>query len=140
VDAPLDPTLIDRFPSISFYSLIQSNGQNVDAGVTNLASLNGVVVEYTYGGIVSSALGRAGAMPATSTYGPVDADTILPDWTPGEICGQVLAVAATLGPVIVEEVVAAGCEPGWDSYCDPGCAATVGDTVERLDPVGLING
>lgn len=142
VDSPLDPTLIDRFPSISFYALIQTNGKKVDAGVTDLASIDGVVVEYTQNGVIAAALGRSSPAIATSQYGPVSIDSEAPlmEWTPGQICGQVTAVAATMGPVIVEEVVAAGCEDGWDSFCDPGCSATVGDTVERIDPVALING
>lgn len=139
VDSPLDPTLLLRFPSISFYSLIQSNGKKVDAGVTDLALIDGVVVEYTSGGMLAAAVGRGSFAPAASFYGPVDSSAIL-EWTPGEICGQTTAVAATLGAVIIEEVVDAGCEPGWDSYCDPGCAATVGETLQRLDPVALING
>lgn len=140
VDSPLDPTLLERFPSISFYALISANGQKVDAGVTDLALIEGVVVEYTHGGVIAGAVGRAGTSSAIGQYGPVVADLPVPEWTPGEICGQVTAVAATMGPVIVEEVVSAGCEPGWDSFCDPGCDATVGDTVERIDPVALING
>lgn len=140
VDSPLEPTLLERFDSISFYSVIQSNGKKVDAGATDLALIDGVVVEYTVGNIISSTPGRAsGPMPAFGTYGPVDADAVL-EWTPGEICGQTMAVAATMGPVIVEEVVDAACEPGWDSYCDPGCAATVGETQQRLDPAALIIG
>jgi len=51
-----------------------------------------------------------------------------------------MMVAATIGPVIVQEVVDAGCEEGWDAYCDPGCAATIGTTVETLDPGALIGG
>ena len=141
VDSPLDPTLLERFPSISFYALITSNGKKVDAGVTDMALVDGVVVEYTKGGVISASLGRAGnAQVSTSFYGPVDADAPILEWTPGEICGQITAVAATMGPIVVEEVVSANCEPGWDSYCDPGCSATVGDTVERIDPVALING
>jgi hypothetical protein len=141
IDSPLDPTLLERFDSISFFSLISSNGKKVDAGVTDLALIDGIVVEYTAGSVLAAASGGAGgpSQAASSFYGPVDADSIL-EWTPGEICGQVTAVAATMGAVVVEEVVDAACEPGWDSYCDPGCAATVGDTLQRIDPVALING
>ena len=141
VDSPLDPTLLERFDSISFYALISSNGKKVDAGVTDLALMDGIVVEYTSGDIISSTVGGSSghSQASTSFYGPVDADSIL-EWTPGEICGQITAVAATMGPVIVEEVVDAACEPGWDSYCDPGCAASVGETLQRIDPVALING
>jgi len=141
IDSPIDQSLLERFPSISFFSLISSNGKKVDAGVTDLALIDGILVEYTHGSLISSATGGSTgpSQATTSFYGPVDADSIL-EWTPGEICGQVTAVAATMGPVIVEEVVDAACEPGWDSYCDPGCAATVGDTMERIDPVALING
>ena len=141
IDSPVDQSLLERFPSISFYSLISSNGKKVDAGVTDLALIDGVVVEYTHGSLISSSTGGSTgpSQATTSFYGPVDADSIL-EWAPGEICGQVTAVAATMGPVIVEEVVDAACEPGWDSYCDPGCAATVGDTLQRIDPVALING
>ena len=141
IDSPLDPTLLERFDSLSFYSLVSSNGKKVDAGVTDLALIDGIVVEYTAGSLIAAATGGAGgpSQAATSFYGPVDADSII-EWAPGEICGQVTAVAATMGPVIVEEVVDAACEPGWDSFCDPGCSATVGDTLERIDPLALING
>lgn len=140
VDSPLEPTLLERFDSISFYSLIKLNGVKVDAGVADMALIDGVVVEYTRGNLIASTPGRlAGPTPSFGVYGPVDADAIL-EWTPGEICGQTTAVQATLGPVIIEEVLDAGCEPGWDSFCDPGCSATVGETVQRLDPAALVFG
>lgn len=141
VDSPLDPLLLERFPSISFYSLIQSNGKKVDAGVTDLAVIKGVVVEYTAGSLIASGVGRGGSLSASSSsfYGPLDSDAVS-EWTPGEICGQVTAVAATQGAVVISEVVDAACEPGWDSSCDPGCAATVGETIQRIDALALING
>ena len=39
-----------------------------------------------------------------------------------------------------QEVVAAYCIEGWDGYCPPTCAASVGSTYSTLDPIGLIGG
>jgi hypothetical protein len=140
IDAPLDPLLLVRFGSLSFFTVISNTqGKKVSAGVANLALKHGVVVQYIPANTTSiAAMSSRSHSPApTSYYGPVNANAIL-EWTPGEICGQTTAVAATIGPVVVNEVVAAGCEAGWDSYCDPGCAATVGDTFNSVDPVALI--
>jgi len=137
IDAPLDPLLLVRFESLSFYSSIAVNGKKVGAGVVNLALKRGVEVEYIPSGILAVGVGRATL--SNSFYGPVDTNAVL-EWVPGEICGQTTAVAATMGPVIVEEVIEAACEPGWDSYCDPGCAASVGETIQSIDPAALIIG
>lgn len=139
IDAPLPPLLLERFGSLSFFTTIANEqGQKVSAGVANLALIQDVVVQYIPAGLSLAASSRPGQSTVpNSFYGPVDANAVL-EWTPGEICGQTTVIAATMGPVVVQEVVAAGCDPGWDSLCDPGCAATVGTTIQTVDPVALL--
>jgi len=49
-------------------------------------------------------------------------------------------VVRVVGAVVTQEVIAADCMPGWDTYCSPGCVNTVGNTIRSIDPAALIGG
>ena len=62
-------------------------------------------------------------------------------WSSGQVCSQTMATAGVSGAVVTQEVVSADCSSGWDSYCNGlACLATVGSTIQIIDPVGLIGG
>lgn len=146
ISADLPAMALDFFHAngrLSIAGVVKYGGGGVvaaDEGYFTQKSMNGHLGTYQW---IRNPAGINAPGPAS--YGiaaPIDggAVAVANDWTPGEICSQTTAVAATMGPVIVEEVIDAGCEPGWDSSCDPGCPATVGETMTRLDPVVLITG
>lgn len=58
----------------------------------------------------------------------------------GRICAQATMVVGVVGALVTQEVVEAGCVEGWDAYCTPGCAATIGMTIKSIDPAALIGG
>jgi hypothetical protein len=142
IDAALDARLVQRFGSLSFFTTLSSAGKIAGADVVNVFWKDGIVLEY----IVEPFTPLPGPVrPAQSSaglgrYEPIDPEAVPPDWTPDQICTQTMMVSASIGPVIVQEVVEAGCESGWDAYCDPACPATVGTTIETLDPGALIGG
>ena len=137
IDAPLDPQLVHRFGSLSFFTTLSHQGKVAAAGVVNIVSKHGLLLEYVVQ-VGPAPLG--GEPPSLGHYEPLDNEVVPKDWLAGQICMQSMVIAATVGPVIVQEVVEAECQSGWDAYCDPGCPATVGTTVETLDPGALLGG
>jgi hypothetical protein len=140
-DGTFDPLHVTRFGSLSLYVTVSSQGQVVAADAVNLIDRDGVIVEFRLLPVLGvSSSGQPGVSYVQGVYEPISSGAMPGEWRPGEICAQNLAIAGTLGPVIIQEVVSAACESGWDAYCDPACPATVGTTVEVLDPSGLIGG
>jgi hypothetical protein len=139
IDAPVDPLLVERFGSMSFFTSLANLGKVTDAAVVDLA-WKGLMLEYLVEKLPSALHGHQTGGISTARYEPIDPSAVPPDWVPNQICAQAMAVSASVGPVLIQEVIEADCESGWDSYCDPGCPATVGTTVETLDPGALIGG
>lgn len=77
---------------------------------------------------------------AGSLYLPLTSDPAPTTWVAEQICVQHTAPIGTSGNMIIEEIVASACESGWDAYCPPSCASSVGTTFESIDPVLLIGG
>ena len=75
-----------------------------------------------------------------NAYRPIRPSTSVPSNAMGEICAQTTVVVRVIGAVVTQEVVAADCVPGWETYCSPGCANTVGTTIRAVDPAALIGG
>ncbi len=140
IDGAVDPEHVYRFGSLSFYTTLAHGGPPLVAAVVNVADKDGVIVEYKVSGVAPLAQrGQSSAGTGTASYSPIDSE-VPSEWIPGQICAQTTAVAATLGPVIVQEVLQAGCEDGWDTFCDPNCSATAGTTIQTVDPAALIGG
>ena len=62
------------------------------------------------------------------------------DWKAGHVCHQTTQVVAVTGSVVTNEVVAAGCDQAWDTYCEADCEATVGSSYQTIDPGTLLGG
>ena len=133
---------------MSFYASLAEPGRSVaaSAATVDLSSVDGVVV-----------LSRTDGATRTSTGDYVslrqaDHDTIhrpippgggaeIPgSWTAGAVCVQSSTTVGASGALVTHEVIAASCEGGWDSYCQAGCANTVGSTFQTIDPLALIGG
>jgi hypothetical protein len=138
IDAPVDPLLVQRFGSLSFFTTLSNQGKVTNAGVVNVA-WKGLMLEYIVDPVPNAAPARHAGM-SIGRYEPIDPAAVPIDWVPDSICAQAMSIAASVGPVVIQEVIEADCEAGWDAFCDPACPATVGTTVESLDPGALIGG
>jgi hypothetical protein len=61
-------------------------------------------------------------------------------WEPGQVCFQHSSTVGTDGASVLNEVTSAGCVAGWDGFCPPSCASSVGSTYRTVDPLVLIGG
>jgi hypothetical protein len=117
----------------------------ISADATNLASVDGVVVEQ-YLTSINSAPPNISPVYGTKTagvYQPLGGTSSPPPaatWTSGKICEQTMVVAGVNGPIVLQEVTDADCKDGWASFCGTDCAASVGQSVQMLDPLALIGG
>jgi len=140
-DPSIHKSYLMRTGSLSFFATLSVNGKVVAADAINLLCKGGIPVQYFQtapqgSGPPSYALGQG----TGGLYTPLSGDSVPMDWTPGEVCAQSLVVVGVSGPIVTQEVVSAACQSGWDGYCDSGCAATTGTTVDILDPAALIGG
>ena len=68
-------------------------------------------------------------------------DSVPPTFTPGQICVQRSMITGADGPFLFGEVVDAGCQSGWASYCDTqACEGLVGTFTNTVDPTVIIGG
>jgi hypothetical protein len=150
VDLPIAPDLIEGAGELTVFAMIgyQGSGQYEVASTVNFTYRSGVICLRVATRSTAPAVGLQGG---TGSIGGSTSDVHFPippggedeipiDWVAGEICQQRSSVVASSGAVIVREVVEADCETNWDSYCDPGCAGSIGATYESIDPVVLIGG
>ena len=136
IETRLPESLVRALGSLSLFSVHLGDGVSpaVSAVAINLrrfghglASLEAAPTGIQGGsGIILRPLGSDDGMPQ--------------DWDGGQICWQMTAVVGVNGASIVYEVEAAGCEQ-MDTYCSPSeCAASVGESIELVDPGSLIGG
>jgi hypothetical protein len=142
IDASVDPLLVKRFGSLSFFTTLSNSSKLADADVVNTLWKDDMLLEYVVTPLADAPLPGSDLREAGSQgrYEPIDPEGIPAEWVPDQICAQTMMVSANIGPVVIQEVVEAACQEGWDAYCDPACPATVGSTVETLDPGALIGG
>jgi hypothetical protein len=140
-DPSIHKSYLMRTGSLSFFATLSVNGKVVVADAVNLLWKGGVAVQYFQTAPQGSGSPNYTVGQGTGgLYTPLSGDSVPNDWTPGEVCAQALVVVGVSGPIVTQEVVSAGCQSGWDGYCDSGCAATTGTTVDVLDPAALIGG
>lgn len=158
IDYPLSPALVHSLGSLSMYAIVgdQETAQTCCAAAVDLLSAtDGVVVQikapngWAEMGISSQGTTSPGGAfgPAGSIYAPIPVDEDeengggLPStWTPAQVCAQRSTVVGASGAVTTHEVVQADCVDDLDSFCDPGCASTVGATYQTIDPLVLVGG
>jgi hypothetical protein len=142
VDPVVASSSVQQLGSMSFFATLSYQGQNVAAGVLNLAAVDGEFFEHVITAFRDPATGanftfgsgiKGVYKPITAGPGPQPIQS-----TPGQICAQTTVVVGVLGAVVTEEVIAAACVPGWDAHCSGGCDGTVGSTVKFIDPGALV--
>ncbi len=145
VDLPIDPNLVHAFGSVSVFATAGEAGSNIvtAADVAQLINVAGVVVycKVDHTPVMHMSSVNPGHQHGSSglVYVPLGDDGPL-NWTPGAVCQQETEIVGTSGATVTEEVVSAECVDGWDTSCPPGCADTVGTTIETVDPLRLLGG
>ena len=136
-----------RFGDLSVYSKVNYRGSIISADALYMWVSGGVIVESDITGIRSPA-----PSPSLNSLNPGQGTTGIyqalggsgspppPSWKSGMVCAQAMVVVGVVGSVVVQEVMSADCESGWESYCDGSCSATVGKMINMVDPVALIGG
>lgn len=130
---------------LTFYATatVPGAGTILTADTVRLANVDGIVVLIMNPPRPDGAQqGMAPGQPG-SIYVPLPtggAGDIPATWSQGSVCFQRSTPVAVNGPVVTQEVVSAACIEGWDGYCPPTCAASVGSTYSTVDPIGLIGG
>ena len=144
VDPVVSASAVVQRHSLSLFATLAHAGGYDDAAACNLvADSSGALFEFQPP--VGASGGLGGGTPSTPSLGiggiyrPIEPGGGS-NYLMGEICAQTTTVVGVIGAVVTEEVVAADCVPGWDTYCTPGCAATVGTTIRAVDPAALIGG
>jgi hypothetical protein len=136
-DPVLPEAVVQARGGISMFAVVTVNGTVVAADALNVRASGGQLFERV------DRFGPGGdATPVGSIYRPLTSGGPSSGVTqnPGQICAQKTAVLAVIGALVTEEVIEAECIDGWDAYCSPGCAATVGSTLKKIDPAALIGG
>lgn len=139
----LNPCIMRRTGEASIFTTLGA-GTTVGADALNLKLSATVVLQRL------EVVSEPGNSPGTtvmssqsaggSVFRPLGGSMIPAGWTAGEICSQTTTTVGYTGAAVTQEVTSASCQGGWDAYCDPGCAATVGTTIHTVDPGVLAGG
>jgi hypothetical protein len=125
------------FGSASIYTTISANAPGAPvlaAAALNLLSFEDTVLELIEVPSFSAASGSSGG----SLYRPLSAGGGVPSsWTAGQVCVQQTQTVGQSGPVEIQQVVSASCQP-YDAYCPVSCPSLVGTTIEVVNPLGLL--
>ena len=124
---------------MSYYTTVTNGTEFVAAAAIRLSYVEGAVLQLD----CTSPRGCKTQPNRVASFfqRPVGGSPIPDGWVSGSLCFQQVEVVGFSGPVVKQEVIAAGCQDGWDGYCDPaGCDASVGTTFETLDPGVLLGG
>lgn len=157
IDFPVRKSIVHGLGSLSIFCLAGSRSQGtVDtADSIDFFSSGGVatvrVVRYapatqklSQSMASASNAGFAGVVhlpiPDATSEEAGGASSIPASWSPGEVCIQRSTTVGASGGIVTHEVVSADCVENWDSYCDPGCSTSIGQTYQTLDPVALVGG
>lgn len=139
VNAVLPMFPLTRTGAMSIFAKLRVNGTVVSAASVDLKLRQQIPMQVLTPSQVSP-LAQA-QLGGGLLYRPLGGAQIPASWTSGEICFQRLESVGSHGAVVTQEVTSANCITGWDGYCDSGsCAASVGTTVDLVDPAALIGG
>ncbi len=147
LDAKLDSRVVHAYGNLSIYSTLDYRGSTLSADALDMFSTGGVIAQTSITAFHSASLNptlKVGQGVA-GVYQPLGGGgTSSPppsNWKSGKVCSQGMVVVGVVGAVVIQEVMNADCEAGWESYCDPVvCSSSVGGMVQMVDPVALIGG
>lgn len=149
IDAAIPPTFIQYVGEITWVAKagIQGNPEVLSAAKADLTWKDGLILWRRSGHLlppsISFSASLSTSVPRGSVHDPIPpgGDGGVPSsWEPGQVCIQRSQTVGSNGPFLINEIVEASCVSGWDSYCDPGCAGTVGDQYETVDTLAILGG
>lgn len=143
LDIELPEAIVTHYGAITLFAAVGISGQGTytSASKVDLSVKDKVILLRRY--LPPPNLTASSQVPGTTIHQPIppDGDGAIPtNWEPGMICLQVSEVVGVSGAVVQHEVVSAGCEDGWDSYCEVGCSETVGSGYSTIDTGVLLGG
>lgn len=129
-------SLVRNLGGLSIYAtVVDMSSVHGNAAGLNLVDFSGVTMAVEP--LQDDDSGGSGGF----TYKPLSTGDDLPsNFTPGQICVQFTSTVGATGASTLEEVTSAGCEDAESSCSGGDCSATIGDTIEMVDPGGLIGG
>jgi hypothetical protein len=140
MDIPFSSSAILAAGHLTFFATVSIPGSGVlSADAVSLVNVDGVVALL---GPPPPQNGHTEILPG-SIYIPLPSGgpgSVPSSWSEGSVCYQRAAPVAVNGAVVTQEVISAGCVEGFEGYCPPSCAASVGSTYSTIDPIGLIGG
>ncbi len=146
VDVPFDIAPILAAGHMTFFASVSlgAGGTTISADTVQLQNVDGVVaLVASPPRPVPGQVPGGGSLTPGSIYIPLPAGgpgSVPSSWSEGSVCFQRSTPVAVNGAVVTQEVVSASCIEGFDGYCPPSCAASVGQTYSTVDPIGLIGG
>lgn len=123
-------------------------GSEIAAAKADLSCSDGVILWRREGHLLppsvnfAATFGGGGAAATGSIHEPIPpgGDAVPGTWEPGQVCIQQSATVGSDGPLLIQEVISAECQTGWNSYCDANCAGSVGSLFTTVDTMALLGG
>ncbi len=124
-------------------------GGQTAAAKADLSSSDGVILWRREGHLLPPSVnfaatfgGGGGSTASGSIHEPIPpgGGAVPGTWEPGQVCIQQSATVGSDGPLLIQEVVSAECQSGWNSYCDANCAGSVGSLFTTVDTMALLGG
>lgn len=152
VDRRVRPSLINRLGYVSFFGAAGLPDQPTEfqaAAIVDLKHVDGLTtiarLAHAFAAddpTGSLADGLAPTQGSSSSHTPIPASGGEPDtdWIAGSACVQQTSTVGISGPLLTQEVTAASCEDGFESFCSGTCSSTTGTTFETVDPTALVGG
>jgi len=132
LETPIPAQLVRSFGELSVFATLTQNGQQAVADGMTFVDFSGVTMileplpDDLGGGLIYKPLVPEDDLPAS--------------FDRGQICWQGTSQVGSNGTNAVHEVQSAGCEASDSSCSGSDCSASVGTTVEVIDPGVLIGG
>ena len=152
-DLPFSPRYVRALGELSLFAVVRHSpgGLIASADAKRLVSVGSVIAMQMQNPLILGSGGLQGSTTGTGSSTGLNLGSIyvpLPVagsngesyWAPGQVCVQQTQTVAIAGATLTQEVVSAECQLGWDGFCPPDCASSVGDTYTTVDPTVLIGG
>jgi hypothetical protein len=135
LDPIFDAQIVFARRGFSLYSTVAQSGGYLGAAAVNLVPVEQRVFQQVITGSLATELVGLGV---GGVYRPLTGDPQGGEPGLGEICAQTTVIVGVINGIVTQEVCSADCIDGWDTFCAPGCAATVGSQIKTIDPAALI--
>lgn len=150
IDVPFSPNLVLGAGEVTLWANASTPGFGAEGVAMHLSSIDGVATFAmpAPAPVIAQSAPYSGPQSGRGTIyvpllPPSTGSSALagpPGWTMESVCLQRSSLVGVSGAMVTNEVVTADCATGWDGFCPPSCANTVGSTYRTVDPLGLLGG